>query len=90
MSLKRRQPSGKFCKFSEIFLEYNQVEKYPSPAIGKCPRMITRSKHSSTPLICAACLRIKDFTALLPPGVIVDLQRPDECLLSRGKGQRLF
>jgi hypothetical protein len=39
------------------------------PAIGKCPRKITRSKQCKTPLILWPCLAIKDFTALLLPAV---------------------
>src|ERR1700687_5837676 len=35
--------------------------------MGRWPRKITRSKHSSTPLIFDPCLAIKDFTALLFP-----------------------
>src|SRR5262249_52313361 len=35
--------------------------------MGRWPRRISRSKHSSTPLIFSPCRAIKDFTALLLP-----------------------
>src|SRR4051812_17128072 len=48
---------------------------------------MTRSKHSSTPLIFSACLAIKAFTALLLPGGMVNRSPVGPVRWSQG-GQR--